>query len=72
MSVIVLQGSTTRVNAQAEDIQTLTSLGSLSDVTITSLGDGEVIRYNSLTGQFENATVDEIAADLTEIDGGTY
>ena len=70
MSVIVLQGSTTRINAQAEDIQTLTTLGSLSDVTITSLADGEVIRYKS--GKWENATIDEIAADLTEIDGGSY
>lgn len=72
MSVIILQGGTTRVNTQAVDIQALTDLGSLHDVNLVSLTDGEVLRYNTTTGDWENATVDEIVADLTEIDGGSY
>lgn len=63
----------------ASEVTELTSaiaslvVASLADVEIASLADGQLLQYNSTSGDWENQNLDAIiASDLTEIDGGTY
>lgn len=69
MSLVILNGNTTSSLVQNVDL----SLTDLGDVTITSVSDGQIIKYNASTQKFENVDVDTIIGDqLTEIDGGSY
>lgn len=69
MSLVILNGSSTSSLVQNVDL-TLTDLG---DVTISSVSDGQIIKYNASTGKFENVDIDTIIGDeLTVIDGGSY
>ena len=54
-------------------------LDDLSDVTITTAADGEVLTYNSTSGDWENATGDfaptihtHVKADITDFSDGDY
>lgn len=59
----------------ANEVTDLTSaiaalvIDSLSDVAISSVQNGEVLVYNSTSGDWENSAVDTA---IGEIDGGTY
>lgn len=69
MSLVILNGSATSSLVQNVDL-TLTDLG---DVTISSVQNNQILKFNSSSGKFENVSVDTIvAAALSEIDGGTY
>lgn len=70
MSIISLdKGSISHFLPEGRDVQGAVNLNGLRDVTIVSLQDGQILKYNSSTGQFENSNVDALVA---EIDGGTY
>jgi len=69
MSLVILNGSATSSLVQNVDL-TLTDLG---DVTISSVQNNQILKFNSSSGKFENVSVDTIvAAALSVIDGGTY
>lgn len=71
MSRIVLQGGTiAQILPQGEDVESAVHLDALSDVTITSIQTDQILKYNG--SKFVNVSIDDIQADLTEIDGGTY
>ncbi len=70
MSIISLnKGVSSHFIAEGRDVQAAVNLNGLRDVTIVSLQDGQILKYNSTSGQFENSSVDALVA---EIDGGTY
>lgn len=70
MSIISLEkGSISHFLPEGRDVQGAVNLNGLNDVTIVSLQNGQILKYNSSTGQFENSSVDALVA---EIDGGTY
>jgi len=69
MSLVILNGSATSSLVQNVDL-TLTDLG---DVTISSVQNNQILKFNSSSGKFENVSVDTIvAAALSVIDGGSY
>lgn len=67
MARISINGVQTYSTATGEDvastIQQLTLLGQLLDVILNSVQDGQFIRYNSSTQEWENSD---------EVDGGTF
>ena len=67
MARISINGVQTYSTATGEDvastIQQLTLLGQLLDVILNSVQDGQFIRYNSSTQEWQNSD---------EIDGGTF
>lgn len=67
MARISINGVQTYSTATGEDvastIQQLTLLGQLLDVILSSVQDGQFIRYNSSTQEWENSD---------EVDGGTF
>lgn len=70
MSKIIFSGGTgQQILPQGEDVQTAVRLNSLNDVTITSIANGQILKFNSTSGKFENVAAD---TTITEIDGGTY
>lgn len=71
MSRIVVNGTGISILPQGEDVEGQVHLDKLSDVTITSIQSGQILKYNG--SQFVNVDIDTIVSDeLTEIDGGTY
>ena len=71
MSRIVVNGTGISILPQGEDVEGQVHLDKLSDVTITSIQSGQILKYNG--NQFVNVDIDTIVSDeLTEIDGGTY
>mgnify|MGYP000005544226 CR=1 FL=1 len=70
MSIISLNaGTVSHFLPEGRDVQGAVNLNGLQDVTIVSLQDGQILKYNSSTGQFENTDVDLL---VSEVDGGTY
>lgn len=47
------------------------TLGSLSDVEITTPSDGQLLKYNSTDGEWENATV-PVLPTVTSVDEGKF
>ena len=70
MTHIVVNGNSTQVLPQGEDVENAVHLDALSDVTITNLTTGEILKYNG--GQWVNVTIDDLQGDITLIDGGAY
>ena len=67
MSLVILNGTTTNSIIQNADL----TLTDLNDVTITSVVDGQILKYNGTN--FVNVDIDTIVSEeLTEIDGGSY
>lgn len=46
-------------------------INNLSDVTITSVADGEILRYDSVSGDWLNEVMPSTALGTGQIDGGT-
>ena len=73
MSRIVFQGTGQQILPQGEDVEASVHLDKLSDVTLTSVADGEVLQYDSASGKFINVSISTLVSDeLDEIDGVTY
>ena len=73
MSRLVLFGNGLSILPQGEDVESQVHLDKLNDVTITSVADGQILKYNSTLSKFVNVDIDTIISDeLTVIDGGTY
>jgi len=52
--------------------QTSTTLDGLSGVDLTGVANGYTLVYDSETGHFEAAPAAEVAANIQNIDGGTF
>ena len=72
MTRIVVNGTSTQILPQGEDVQTAVNLNALNDVTLNGLVNGQFLVYNSSTGDFENKTITDLEGDISEIDGGAY
>lgn len=44
-----------------------TSIGEFRDVTLATVADGQILRYNATTGQWQNATIEEITTVLDSL-----
>lgn len=70
MSIITLNsGTQAHFVSQAQDVQGQINLDKLSDVTVTSVQNNQVLKYNSSLGQWVNVTTGEITNldDLADV-----
>jgi len=66
---IVRQQSRSTIVAQNFAPKPNVALAELTDTNITSVQDGQVIKYNSATGKFEANT---ITATVVAVNGGSF
>lgn len=52
--------------------QTATSLSGLQGIDVTGVQDGYTLVYDSGTGNWEAAPASDVAANVQNLDGGTY
>jgi len=52
--------------------QTATSLSGLQGIDVTGVQDGYTLVYDSDTGNWEAAPASDVAANVQNLDGGTY
>jgi len=70
MSRITLNtGTQHQYTPSGADLEAEIRLNKLSDVTIVSVQDNQVLQYNTTTLQWENVFVDTL---VTDVDGGFY
>ena len=71
MSILSLDtGTIAHFMPEGADVQAAVNLNALADVTLVTLTNGQILQYNSSSGQWEN--IDPQAIQPTLIDGGTY
>lgn len=60
------------VSTTQSKTQTATSLSGLQGIDVTGVQDGYTLVYDSGTGNWEAAPASDVAANVQNLDGGTY
>ena len=60
------------VTTTQSQVTTATSLSSLNGIDVTGVQDGYTLVYDSGTGNWEAAPASDVAANVQNLDGGTY